>query len=206
METVKTINKLFTFIFLLIFFGCVSLKDYPKSLIKIPSSINKPVINVFVISTHRIVNVPLAKSVQSTFTPDFRFLELQRSLGEYPLGRRIVLNNATKEFQNESQFINFMKKQDTLYMVYHTCNLDNYPVTDQGYHWRAYATTVRLLLFDGKDKVLDFRDTVRSSVRIYDDTNKKKAIGVADDFGLLAMKTTGMARKEIESVIPGFYD
>jgi hypothetical protein len=106
---------------------------------------------------------PSASDIPSAVDGDLLFEKFQKFLGP-----SINLINRTKEYPSEKHFLQAKRKTGGLYMVYHTCDLDNYPVRYdisrsssyvQYFLYKVNAVAVRLLLFENDRKILDYRET-----------------------------------------------
>lgn len=108
---------------------------------------------------------PRAKDLPSAIDPDDQISQLQLKIG-----KKYELINNTSKFKNEKEFIRHMKKQEGLFMVFHTCELEKYPMAldakSSGSYtsWKEYSITLfsmRLKLFYSNSKMvynlLDYR-------------------------------------------------
>lgn len=105
---------------------------------------------------------PSASDIHPTVDGELMFEKLQNNLGP-----SLKIINKTNEYPSEKDFLRAKRKTGGLYMVYHTCDLDNYPVRYnisssssyvQYYVYKVDAVAVRLLLFENDRKILDYRE------------------------------------------------
>ena len=114
-------------------------------------------LTIFALGLPLFINKPQFET--ASVEPSGKIKELQNYLGE-----KITLINETKNYSNEKSFIQAKKKGEDFYVIYHTCDLENYPVyydvsLKSNVSYKVPVATVRVNLYYDSKKILDYRDS-----------------------------------------------
>ncbi len=133
---------------------------------RIVSKMMTPLDKFWVYSSYLFI-FPIFMTPQSSIVSPGIDSDIQCEILQKKLGPNFNIVNKTKEYNSEKDFLRNNRRASGLYMVYHTCNLDNYPVRlDDEYNYnnvtyyvfRVDAVAVRLSLYENARKILDYRD------------------------------------------------